>query len=108
MPRAVRLHEYGDVDVLRVEEVDPPTPRAGEVVVRVRAAGINPGEAKIRSGALHAMFPASFPSGQGSDLAGVVEAVGDGVDASPSATRCWAGRTSAPARPSSCAFPPLS
>lgn len=79
MPRAVRLHEYGDVDVLQVEEVEAPSPQAGEVVVRVRAAGINPGEAKIRSGALHAMFPASFPSGQGSDLAGVVVAVGPDV-----------------------------
>ncbi|HET9103515.1 MAG TPA: NADP-dependent oxidoreductase [Solirubrobacteraceae bacterium] len=81
MSRAVRLHEYGDVDVLHVEDVDPPIPRPGEVVVRVRAAGINPGEAKIRTGALHAMYPASFPSGQGSDLAGVVDAVADGVDA---------------------------
>ena len=79
MARAVRLHEYGDVDVLRVEDVDPPTANAGEVVVRVHAAGINPGEAKIRSGALHAMWPSSFPSGQGSDLAGVIDSVGDGV-----------------------------
>lgn len=49
------------------------------LLVRVRAAGINPGEAKIRQGDMHAMFPATFPSGQGSDLAGVVEEVGDGV-----------------------------
>ena len=47
-----------------------------------KAAGINPGEAEIREGALHAIAgPATFPSGEGSDLAGVVEAVGDGVDA---------------------------
>jgi NADPH:quinone reductase-like Zn-dependent oxidoreductase len=45
----------------------------------VRAAGINPGEAAIRSGALEAVFPATFPSGEGSDLAGVVSAVGPGV-----------------------------
>ena len=44
-----------------------------------RAAGINPGESKIREGLLHERWPATFPSGQGSDLAGVVEAVGDGV-----------------------------
>ncbi len=48
-------------------------------MVEVRAAGINPGEAAIRSGALHEMFPAAFPSGEGSDLAGVVTAVGTGV-----------------------------
>jgi NADPH2:quinone reductase len=57
-----------------------PTAEAGEAVVEVRAAAINPGEASIRTGALHERFPATFPSGQGSDLAGVVSAVGDGVE----------------------------
>jgi NADPH:quinone reductase-like Zn-dependent oxidoreductase len=56
-----------------------PVPAEGEVVVEVRAAGINPGEASIRLGLLDAMFPATFPSGEGSDLAGVVSAVGEGV-----------------------------
>lgn len=77
--QAVRFERYGDVDVLEVVDVPRPTPGPGEVLVRIRAAGINPGEAKIREGAMHAMFPATFPSGQGSDLAGVVEVVGDGV-----------------------------
>jgi NADPH:quinone reductase-like Zn-dependent oxidoreductase len=81
MPRAVRFEEYGDVDVLRVVEVERPVPGPGQVLVGVKAAGINPGEAVIRSGALHDRWPATFPSGQGSDLAGVVEAVGEGVDA---------------------------
>jgi NADPH:quinone reductase-like Zn-dependent oxidoreductase len=49
------------------------------VLVEVKAAGINPGEAKIRSGLLHSRWPATFPSGQGSDLAGVVGAAGAGV-----------------------------
>ena len=49
-------------------------------MVEVRAAGINPGEASIRSGALKDVFPATFPSGEGSDLAGVVHSVGDGAD----------------------------
>jgi NADPH:quinone reductase-like Zn-dependent oxidoreductase len=49
------------------------------VLVRVRAAGINPGEAKIREGQMHSRFPATFPSGEGSDLAGVVERVGPDV-----------------------------
>ncbi|MFJ4626528.1 NADP-dependent oxidoreductase [Streptomyces sp. NPDC088847] len=77
--RAVRFDAYGDRDVLQVVEVPMPVPAAGEVLVEVRAAGINPGEAAIRSGAMHDIFPATFPSGQGSDLAGVVTEVGDGV-----------------------------
>ena len=77
--RAVRFDHYGDRDVLYVDEVEIPDPGPGEVLVEVRAAAINPGEMAIRSGALHEMFPATFPSGQGSDLAGVVSAVGDGV-----------------------------
>ena len=76
MARAVRFDHYGDRDVLYVADVEVPSPAVDEVVVAVRAAGINPGEAAIRSGALHERFPATFPSGQGSDLAGVVTAVG--------------------------------
>jgi NADPH:quinone reductase-like Zn-dependent oxidoreductase len=77
--RAVRFDRYGGRDVLYVADIDMPAPAAGEVVVEVRAAGINPGEAAIRSGAMHEMFPATFPSGEGSDLAGVVTDVGPGV-----------------------------
>jgi NADPH:quinone reductase-like Zn-dependent oxidoreductase len=80
MSRAVRFDEYGGPDVLHVVEVEDPAAGHGELLVRVRAAGINPGEAKIREGLLHERWPATFPSGQGSDLAGVVEAVGDGVN----------------------------
>ena len=79
MARAVRFDRYGERDVLYVTDVEIPRPAAGEVLVQVRAAGINPGEAAIRVGALAELFPASFPSGEGSDLAGVVSAVGDGV-----------------------------
>jgi len=79
MPLAVRFNEYGGVDVLRVTEVDRPVPGAGQVLVRVKAASINPGEAKIREGLLAQRFPATFPSGEGSDLAGVVEELGNGV-----------------------------
>ncbi|WP_343577493.1 NADP-dependent oxidoreductase [Mycobacterium sp.] len=77
--RAVRFDSYGGPDVLYVADIDRPVPVAGEVLVEVRAAGINPGEAGIRTGALHEQFPATFPSGQGSDLAGVVIEVGSGV-----------------------------
>jgi NADPH:quinone reductase-like Zn-dependent oxidoreductase len=61
-------------------EVDRPAPGPGQVLVRVEAAGINPGEASIRKGLLRERWPATFPSGQGSDLAGVVEELGDGVE----------------------------
>lgn len=77
--RAVRFHEYGDEGVLRVEDLPDPVPGEGEVVVRVVTAGTNPGEASIRSGAMREVFPVDFPEGQGSDLAGVVAAVGAGV-----------------------------
>ncbi len=80
MPRAVRYDEYGGIDVLRVVDVDRPIPGAGKVLVKVKAAGINPGEASIRRGDLHHLWPATFPSGQGSDLAGIVEEIGGGVD----------------------------
>lgn len=79
MSRAVQFDEYGEIDVLQVRDVPRPVPVAGEVLVEVRAAGINPGEAMIRRGALHDRFPATFPSGQGSDLAGVVAGTGPGV-----------------------------
>ena len=79
MPQAVRFDEYGGVDVLRVTEVDRPVPGPGQVLVRVKAAGINPGEAKIRQGLLAQRWPTTFPSGEGSDLAGVVEELGEGV-----------------------------
>lgn len=79
--RAVRFDKYGGREVLYVADIEMPTPGPGEVTVEVRAAGINPGEAAIRSGAMHEMFPATFPSGEGSDLAGVVTAVGPGVTA---------------------------
>ena len=79
MARAVRFDHYGDRDVLYIADVEIPVPSAGEVVVAVRAAALNPGEAAIRAGALEERFPATFPSGEGSDLAGVVSAVGEGV-----------------------------
>jgi NADPH:quinone reductase-like Zn-dependent oxidoreductase len=78
--KAVRFDEYGPVGVLDVREVPTPEPGQGQVLVRVKAAGINPGEAKIRDGLLDKLWPATFPSGQGSDFAGVVEQLGPGVD----------------------------
>jgi NADPH:quinone reductase-like Zn-dependent oxidoreductase len=79
MPRAVRFEKYGGVEVLQVVEVDRPVPGQGKVLVRVKAAGINPGEASIRKGLFADRWPSTFPSGQGSDLAGIVEELGPGV-----------------------------
>jgi NADPH:quinone reductase-like Zn-dependent oxidoreductase len=79
MPRAVRFDKYGGIEVLQVVEVERPTPGPGKVLVRVKAAGINPGEASIRKGLFAERWPATFPSGQGSDLAGIVEEAGPGV-----------------------------
>jgi NADPH:quinone reductase-like Zn-dependent oxidoreductase len=77
--KAVRFDEYGGIDVLKVVDVPRPVPRAGQVLVRVKAAGINPGEAKIRVGLEDSTWPATFPSGEGSDLAGIVSRTGPGV-----------------------------
>src|SRR5712672_2286124 len=79
MVKAVRYGEFGGIGVLRVEEVERPVPGDGQVLVRVKAAGINPTEAVIRTGAVAGLFPSTFPSGQGSDLAGVIEEVGAGA-----------------------------
>ena len=79
--RAVQFDHYGGVDVLEVREVEDPVAGPGRVLVAVKAAGINPGEIAIREGRLHERWPATFPSGQGTDLAGVVRAVGEGVSA---------------------------
>ncbi|MGH7289668.1 MAG: NADP-dependent oxidoreductase, partial [Myxococcota bacterium] len=62
-----------------VRDVPRPVPAEGEVLVAVKAAGINPGEAMIRQGFLHDRYPATFPSGEGSDLAGVVVELGGDV-----------------------------
>ena len=78
--QAVRFDQYGEVGVLDVVEVPRPRPGPGRVVVDVVAAAINPGEAAIRRGVLRDLWPATFPSGQGSDLAGMVAEIGEGVD----------------------------
>jgi len=74
--KAVKFDHYGGLDVLHLDEVPLPNPGPGEVLVRVKAAGINPVEASIRKGLLAVSWPATFPSGEGSDFAGVVASVG--------------------------------
>ena len=65
--------------MLHVEDVVVAPPATGEVSVRVRSAGVNPGEAAIRSGALEEQFPGRFPSGQGTEFSGIVTEVGEDV-----------------------------
>lgn len=80
MPRAVMFEQYGGVEVLDVVEVEPPQPGDGQLLVRVRAAGINPFEAKLRSGLYEGAIPVRFPAAQGNDFAGVVEQLGANVE----------------------------
>ena len=80
MSKAVRIDQYGDLDVLEVRDVERPQAGPGEVLIEVKAAGINPGEAAIRKGLMRDIFPTTFPSGQGSDFAGVVAETGSDVD----------------------------
>jgi NADPH:quinone reductase-like Zn-dependent oxidoreductase len=75
MPKAVRFNHYGGIDVLQVVEVERPTPGPGQVLVKVKAAGINPGEALVRQGSYENLLPVNFPAKEDNDLAGIVEAL---------------------------------
>ena len=77
--KAIRVHNYGDVDQLKLEQIPQPEPQEGEVLVRVLSAGVNPVDWKIRAGYLKDYMPTTFPYIPGADLAGVVEKVGPGV-----------------------------
>src|SRR5260221_924368 len=76
--KAIRVHEFGGPDVLKLEEVADPVPAAGEVLVRVHAAGINPYDTYMRAGTYGANNP-PLPFTPGSDAAGVIEAAGPGA-----------------------------
>jgi NADPH2:quinone reductase len=80
--KAVRVHEFGGPEVLKVEDTPDPQPRSGEVVIRVKAAGVNPYDTYMRSGTYGSGNPA-LPFTPGSDAAGVVESVGTDVDLTP-------------------------
>lgn len=77
--KAQRLHAYGDVDQFKYEEIAEPLPGPGEVLVKVKAASLNPVELYIRQGFLAKMVPLEFPAILGLDLAGTVARVGSGV-----------------------------
>jgi NADPH:quinone reductase-like Zn-dependent oxidoreductase len=78
--KVVRFHEYGEPDVLRYEDVDVPTPAAGQVRVRVAATTFNGVDANIRAGRMQGPMPVTLPHIPGLDLAGTVDALGDGVE----------------------------
>jgi NADPH2:quinone reductase len=80
--KAIRVSAFGGPEVLKVEEVTDPRPDSGEVVVRVKAAGVNPYDTYMRSGGYGARNP-TLPYTPGSDAAGLVEAVGSDVDLKP-------------------------
>jgi NADPH:quinone reductase-like Zn-dependent oxidoreductase len=78
--KAMRFHEYGGPDVLRYEDVEQPTPGAGEVRLRVAATSFNGVDAGIRGGYLQGPFPVTLPHTPGIDVAGTVDALGDDVE----------------------------
>ncbi|WP_457588074.1 zinc-dependent alcohol dehydrogenase family protein [Ensifer canadensis] len=78
MARIVRFHEHGGPEVLRIEDHEVAVPGAGEVRIRVKALGLNRAEALLRAG--HYIETPALPCGLGLEAAGLVEAVGEGVD----------------------------
>jgi NADPH:quinone reductase len=89
--RAIRVAAFGGPEVLKVEEIPTPTPAAGQVLVHVRAAGVNPYDTYMRAGT-YAVKPA-LPYTPGSDAAGVVEAVGAGVTKVKAGDRVFTAKT---------------
>lgn len=77
--KAVRVHDFGDPGVLKLEDVERPEPRSGEVLVRVVYAAVIPLDWKIRSGILKDIFPQPMPYIPGAVFSGIIESVGDNV-----------------------------
>jgi NADPH:quinone reductase-like Zn-dependent oxidoreductase len=77
--KAIRIHEYGDVGVLRYEDAERPRPGPGEVLVRVAATAFNPVDTWFRSGVIDRIFPVRFPHTLGLDVAGTIAETGAGV-----------------------------
>ena len=77
--KAIRIHAYGGPDLMRLEDAPVPPCGAGDMLVRVVAAGVNPVDWKMRSGVMAAQIPKSFPVTLGFDAAGIVTALGGEV-----------------------------
>ncbi|HEY3705547.1 MAG TPA: NADP-dependent oxidoreductase [Terracidiphilus sp.] len=78
--KAVRIHQYGGPEVLLLDEIAQPAPGPGQVLVRVRAAGVNPVDWKIRAGYMKEVMPVELPVTLGFDFSGEIEAQGPGVN----------------------------
>lgn len=89
--KSIRVHQVGEPDVLKLEEVPDPKPGPGQVVVKVYAIGVNPVETYIRAGKYPVKVP--FPYTPGADAAGVVEAAGEGVTQFKSGDRVYTAGT---------------
>src|ERR1700726_1182679 len=89
--KVIRVHAFGGPEVLKLEEIATPRPAAGQVLVRIHAAGVNPYDTYMRAG-LYPVKP-PLPYTPGSDAAGVVEAVGDGVTKVKPGDRVYTAKT---------------
>ena len=78
--KALRFHEYGGPEVLKIDDVPVPEPSAGKVLVRVSGSGINPVDWKIRDGDVKDAFPIELPATMGNEFSGTIEKLGDSVD----------------------------
>jgi NADPH:quinone reductase-like Zn-dependent oxidoreductase len=87
--KAVQIAGFGTPDVLLVNDVDCPTPGAGEVLVSVEASSVNGHDTLVRSGGLRMVSGRKFPIGFGLDFAGVVTAVGADVREHRAGDRVW-------------------
>ena len=92
--KAIRVHKFGGPEVLQLDDVPDPKPGPGQVVVRVRAAGVNPVDTYVRSGN-YPMLPA-LPYVPGNDCAGVIETVGEAVTRVKKGNRVYVVRTTTP------------
>ncbi len=89
--KAIQVHQFGGPEVLTVHEIPTPTPGPGEVLVRVRAAGVNPYDTYMRNGSYPIKPP--LPYTPGSDAAGTIEAVGQGITGVKSGDRVYTATT---------------
>src|SRR5271154_688751 len=89
--KAILVHEFGGPEVLKLEEVATPRPAAGQVLVRVHASGVNPYDTYMRNGT-YAIKP-PLPYTPGSDGAGTVESVGEGVTKVRPGDRVYVAKT---------------
>ena len=89
--KAIRVHEFGGPEQLKLDEVPTPKPAAGQVLVRVHAAGVNPYDTYMRAGT-YPVKP-SLPYTPGSDAAGVIESVGEGVKKVKPGDRVYTAKT---------------